>query len=115
MSDNDDIVFIYTTFANVEQARVLGRELIGEKLAGCVNIFPQMLSIYEWKGQIESGDEAAMIIKTRRGRLEAALARARELHPYETPALAVLPVDFTDPDYASWLVEATGIKSPAGD
>ncbi len=115
MSDHNDIVFIYTTFANAEQAGVVGRALISEKLAGCVNIFPQMLSIYEWQGRVESADEAAMIIKTRRGRLEDALARTREMHPYETPALIVLPVDFTDPDYASWLIGATTGKSAAGD
>ena len=106
-SENDDIVFIYTTFADTQQARRLGAKLVQEKLAGCVNIFPDMVSLYEWEGEMQTGSEAAMIIKTRRKRLEAALCRARELHPYETPALMVLPCEFTDEAYAKWLISAT--------
>ncbi len=104
----DNVVFIYTTFADAEQAKALGQKLILEKLAGCVNIFPGMISLYAWEGQMQTEPEAAMFIKTRREKREDALDRIRELHPYETPALVVLPIEYCDEAYAKWLISATG-------
>ncbi len=104
----DNIVFIYTTFADAEQAKALGKKLILEKLAACVNIFPGMISLYAWEGQMQTEPEAAMFIKTRSEKREDALGRIRELHPYETPALLVLPIEYADEAYAKWLISATG-------
>ncbi len=106
--DKDDIVFIYTTFAAMEQARALGENLVLEKLAACVNIFPGMVSLYEWEEQMQSENEVAMIIKTRRGKCEDAFRRIGELHPYDTPAILVLPVEHTEEAYKAWLISATG-------
>ena len=64
-----------------------GTALVAARLAACVNIFPGMISIYEWKGARETADEVAMIIKTRRSLADAVLAETKRLHPYELPAL----------------------------
>ena len=58
------IVSIYAVFANAEEAERIGRTVVEERLAACVNILGPVRSIYRWKGAIETADEAAAIFKT---------------------------------------------------
>lgn len=109
---NDPIRLIYTTFATLADAEACGSALVERRLAACVNILPQMVSIYEWQGRLSREQEVVMIVKTRAGRLDAALAALRDLHPYETPALITLaPEDVNDP-YADWLRRQTIPETP---
>ncbi len=93
MSASERPVFVYTTVATLEDAKSVGEALVAARLAACVNIFPGMLSIYEWKGKREHAEEVAMIIKTRASLSEAVMAETKRLHPYEMPALIVLSTE----------------------
>lgn len=103
----NDIAFIYTTLPSAEAASELGKELVGRKLAACVNIFPEITSIYEWQGELQSDTETAMIIKTRREIVNTAIEAARILHPYDTPALLILPITGGNESYLSWVMSQT--------
>ncbi len=107
MDNGDQPVLIYTTFASLDDAKRVGDALVTGRLAACVNIFPGMISIFEWKGAREETSEAAMIIKTRRSLTERVLAETRRLHPYELPALLVLPTEGGSADYCAWIVGQT--------
>jgi periplasmic divalent cation tolerance protein len=107
MATDDRPILVYTTFARVEEAREVGEALVAARLAACVNIFPGMISIYEWKGARETADEVAMIIKTRAALVEAVLIETKRLHPYEVPALLVLPTEGGSEDYAAWIARQT--------
>ncbi len=102
-------LLIYTTLDSMEGAKTLGRVLVESKLAACVNILPSMTAIYEWQGELQEAEEVVMLIKTREGCLDEALARAKEMHPYDTPALLVIEPLKVDPDFAAWIAEQTGM------
>ncbi|MGI8724589.1 MAG: divalent-cation tolerance protein CutA [Methyloceanibacter sp.] len=112
MRNKDLPVLIYTTFATIEDARAVGDALVAGRLAACVNIFPGMVSIFEWQGAREEASEVAMIIKTRRSLTDAVLAEAKRLHPYEVPALLVLPTEGGGAGYCAWIAAQTGPKPP---
>ena len=103
----DQAVFVYATFESVEQARAIGADLVGEGLAACVNIFPGMISIYRWQGEVENAAEAAMLVKTRAGLAEAVMTAITERHSYEMPALLVLPISGGSDAYLDWIAEQT--------
>jgi periplasmic divalent cation tolerance protein len=107
MENVDLPVLVYTTFARLEDAKRVGDALVAARLAACVNIFPGMISIFEWKGAREAANEVAMIIKTRGSLTEAVLAETKRLHPYELPALLVLPTEGGSPDYCAWIMGQT--------
>jgi periplasmic divalent cation tolerance protein len=110
----DQPVFIYTTFASGEDAEAVGGALVKERLAACVNIFPGMVSIYEWEGSTERTDEVAMLIKTRRGVLDEAIAGLRARHPYELPAVLVIPTEGGSAEYSAWIARMTKVGTVAG-
>jgi periplasmic divalent cation tolerance protein len=111
MPSDDLPVFVYTTFGSLEDAKRIGDALVAARFAACVNIFPGMISIYEWKGARETADEVAMIVKTRASLAETVMAEVKRLHPYELPALIVLPAAGGSEDYCNWILSQTGPAS----
>jgi len=107
MANDDRPVLIYTTFPSLEDAKRVGAALVAAGLAACVNMFPGMISIFEWKGAREEADEVAMIIKTRSALAEAVLQETKRLHPYELPALLVLPTEGGSEEYCGWIASQT--------
>jgi periplasmic divalent cation tolerance protein len=99
---------IYTTFPSLEEAKQVGQALVAARLAACVNMFPGMISLYEWEGAREEANEVAMIVKTRGALIQQVLAEVTRLHPYEVPALLVLPTEGGSADYCDWILRETG-------
>lgn len=107
MRENDKAVLVYTTFPTAEAAEEVGAALVDAGLAACVNILPAMTSIYIWDGARQRDAEAVMIVKTRRTLAERVMAETRERHPYDTPALLVIPVEGGSADYLAWIEAQT--------
>ena len=108
MANEDRVVLIYTSFPGLDDAKRVGEALVAARLAACVNMFPGMISIFEWQGAREEAGEVAMIIKTRAALVDAVLAETKRLHPYELPALLVLPTEGGSAEYCGWIVSETG-------
>jgi periplasmic divalent cation tolerance protein len=106
-----DYVVVLTTLPAEGDVEQFASQLVGERLAACVNILPAMRSVYRWKGSVEGADERQLVIKTTRARISTLEARIRQLHPYDVPEFVVLPVDSGSADYFSWLADSTR-KSP---
>lgn len=101
--EEKDAVVVLVTFSSLEEARVIAEQLVSERLAACVNVIPQVESIYRWKGAVERAQEAAGIIKTGRSRLDDLEQRYKELHSYEVPEFLVLSVASGSSGYLEWL------------
>lgn len=97
------IVSIYTVFASQAEAESIGRAVVEERLAACVNILAPCRSIYRWQGQVESADEVPAILKSDAAQADALIARIAELHSYEVPAITVWPVHKALAAYADWV------------
>lgn len=103
------ILSIYAVFANGEEAERIGRNVVEEGLAACVNILPPIRSIYRWKGEIETADEVAALFKTHHWRSDALMERIAELHSYDIPCIVAWPIEKIVGSYADW-VEDTVIR-----
>jgi periplasmic divalent cation tolerance protein len=107
----DAPVLVYTTYPSLVEAEKSGRLIVEAGLAACVNIVPEMVSIFRWKGEVERGAEAIMVIKTRASLQEQVAAAVRKSHRFETPAILFLPTDGGDKAYVDWILEETaGVK-----
>ncbi len=97
---------IYITTGDEDEAREIGRALVTEKLAACVNILP-VKSIYRWQGNIEEEGEVAIFVKTRDELVDQVIERVKQLHSYEVPCIVSFPIAKGNPDYLKWIGEAT--------
>src|SRR4051812_622503 len=103
----ENFVLVLTTIGARDDARSFASVLVGERLAACVNILPEMDSTYRWNGAVETERERQVIIKTTSERLPALEARVHELHPYELPEFIVLPIGSGSERYFEWLAAST--------
>jgi periplasmic divalent cation tolerance protein len=102
------VVSVYAVFATAEEAERIGRAVIEDRLAACINILPPCRSIYRWQGKIEDAEEVAAILKTNAGRADALIARIAELHSYHVPCVTVSPVTKLLDRYGDWVEDNVG-------
>jgi len=101
-----EIIVLITASSKDEAARV-GTALVDEHLAACVNIVPQIRSLFFWEGKTQDQDEILLVVKSRLPLLERIIARVKALHSYTVPEIIALPIIGGSPEYLHWLDEET--------
>ena len=102
------VISVYAIFADAEEAERIGRAVVEERLAACINILGPTRSIYRWKGAIETSDEVAALFKTTEERAADLIARIAALHSYDVPCVAAWPIDRILGSYADWVEDTVG-------
>jgi len=97
------VVSVYCVFANSEEAERIGRTVVEEGLAACINVLGSCRSIYRWHGAIETAEEAPAILKTTADSSDSLIARIAGLHSYDVPCIAVWPVEKLLLSYSEWV------------
>ena len=90
-----------------EAAGPLAQGLVEARLAACVNVLPEIRSVYRWDGAVTSDKESLLVIKTRAASFGPLRAWLHERHPYDLPEVIALPVTAGAPDYLAWVAEET--------
>jgi len=99
-------VIVFITTRSVEEAKQIAEVLVGQQLAACVNIVPEILSIYRWQGKIENDTEAKMIIKTKSSLVSQLTQTVKKLHSYDVCEVTVVPIISGNSDYLKWIDES---------
>jgi len=109
-----DKLLVLVTCSSAVEARRIARAVVDARLAACVNILPgSLLSIYRWKGKVESARERLLLIKTSRKRLLKLRAAVERLHSYDVPEFIAVPIAAGSRAYLSWIEESLN-ESPHG-
>jgi periplasmic divalent cation tolerance protein len=103
-----DKKLVLTTCGSLEEARKISRTLIERRLAACVNIAPQIESVYRWQGKIETATEFLLLIKTTAGAFEELQNALTELHSYNVPECIEIPIENGSAAYLAWIGESIG-------
>lgn len=102
-----DAMVVLVTAGDADEGARIGRALVEERLAACVNVVGPIRSIYRWQGAVEDAQEWLLVVKARAADLPALEARVRTLHSYDVPEVLALPVYGGAAAYLAWLDEAT--------
>ena len=100
-------IVILVMAKNKDEADKIARHLISGKLAACVNIIPQVQSIFTWQEKIETEDEVLLIIKSRQSLFEKIEVAVKEVHSYSVPEIIALPIAAGSQEYLNWINEST--------
>jgi periplasmic divalent cation tolerance protein len=105
----NNLRLIYITTRDKAEAKVIGRALVEERLAACINILDGMESIYYWEGKIEEEKECLLIAKTHYSKVKLITEKVKQLHSYKVPC--ILSITLTEnegnKDYLNWLLSET--------
>ena len=100
-----EVQIVLCTFPGMVEARQIGTVLVEKQLAACVNLIPQIESIYRWQGQVESNPETLAIFKTTAAAWPEFQRELTALHPYEVPEIVALTPAAMNPAYQVWVFD----------
>lgn len=95
----------FVTVPNIEEGKKIANILVESKLAACVNIIQNVISIYRWKGNIERENEMLLIIKTTENKCDLIIQKVREIHSYSNPECVAFKIEKGSKIYLDWINE----------
>jgi periplasmic divalent cation tolerance protein len=107
MNEFVPVVILITTSID-EEAERIANKLLTQRKAACVNIIPKVRSLFRWKGELDSADEAVLIVKTKASLVDQIVSLVREAHSYEVPEVIALPLIGGNRDYLNWMSDELG-------
>lgn len=91
------------TAGTADEANRIAEMLVSKRLAACVQVLPEMRSIYIWKGEVQREGEVLMLAKTSMGKFGDLEREVRAIHSYETPEIIAVPAEAASQPYLAWL------------
>ena|SRR6266568_6818429 len=98
------MVFIYTTCANTDEAKLLGKLIIDKKMGACVDYWP-INSMYNWEGELKELSQTMLMITTLESKLEEVNDLISKHHSYSTPLIAGIDIRRINRAYKEWMTE----------
>ena len=109
MKSSEKLCWVYMTADSIDEAKNIGRELIKQNLAACVNLLENMTSIYKWEDKLEEGQEVVLIAKTRKVLMPKLIGTVNSLHSYDCPCILELPIQGGNSEFLSWIETETEV------
>ena len=106
MEVRSDPIVVLMTAASAEEATRIAELLVNKKLAACVQILPDLQSVYVWKGEVQREKEVLLLAKTIRANFAELEREVRAIHSYETPEIIALPIVEGSEPYLKWLTSS---------
>jgi len=102
-----DLIVVVTSVGTEDQALDVAHALIRNRQAACVNIIPNVHSIYRWKGRVCSDGEMLLIIKTVAEEFEGVKETIQKVNTYELPEVLAYRVDHASELFGDWIARMT--------
>lgn len=99
------INLMYITAGSKDEAVMIGKALVNDRLAACVNIIENMYSMYMWDGKLQDDNETILIAKTTKERVPDLIEKVNALHSYDCPCIVSLPVSDGNPAFLKWVAD----------
>lgn len=101
-----EALVVFMTAANVDEARRIAERLVHARLAACVQVLPEIESVYRWKNEVQHEKEILLLAKTTVDRFEELEKEVRAIHSYETPEIVAVTAARISQPYQAWLFDS---------
>lgn len=99
-------IIVLITAADKKEAKKIAGGLIAQRLAACVNIIPNVSSLFWWQGKTDNAKEVLLIAKSKSSAFKKIKTLVKKLHSYEVPEIIALPIIAGEKKYLEWLNDA---------
>ena len=96
-------IVLFITTANTGEAQQISRVLLEQKKAACVNIIPNIDSLFWWEGKLDSERENLLVVKTKASLLSEIINLVKKMHSYAVPEIIAMPIVGGNQDYLEWI------------
>jgi periplasmic divalent cation tolerance protein len=103
-----DAIVVFMTAPKADEARRIAKELVERQLAACVQILPEIESVYRWNGEVQRDTEILILAKTTAAQFDDLERAVREMHSYDTPEIVAVPMAHVSEPYRAWLADNVG-------
>ena len=100
------MLVVLTTTPNKAEAEVLAKKIIESKLAACVQIMPQMTSVYFWEGKVQTQPEHLLLIKTLEEKFDDLSEFIKKNHTYDVPEIVAIDAVKVSEPYLNWIQDS---------
>ncbi len=97
------MIVVLTTVPNEKEGATLARKIVEAKLAACVQILPQIKSLYFWEDKIQADTENLLLIKTLHEKYDELERFIKENHSYDVPEIVALSAEKISGGYFKWM------------
>lgn len=106
MSENRFIIVLCTCPDNAI-AKGLAQDLVESRFAACINIIPNIQSVYRWDNKVTSSDEFLLVIKSTLAQYKQIEDLIFKKHPYDCPEVIACEISHGASNYLNWLQTET--------
>ncbi|HBH97553.1 MAG TPA: divalent-cation tolerance protein CutA [Candidatus Omnitrophica bacterium] len=99
-------VVVFVTCPSLKSAKQLAQHVVKARVAACVNILPEIRSLFRWQGKVDQAKETLLLIKTTARRFPALKRHILRSHPYDVPEVIALPVVAAHRPYTTWVAQS---------
>ena len=103
-----DAIVVFMTSGNADEARRIANELVERQLAACVQVLPEIESVYRWNGEVQRETEILLLAKTTAAQFEDLERTVRAIHRYDTPEIVAVTMAHVSEPYRAWLASNVG-------
>ena len=101
-----DAIVVFMTASSVGEARRIADQLVETRLAACVQVLPEIESIYRWQGEVQREKEVLILVKTTAEQFAELEKSVRAIHSYDTPEIVAVRMSDVSEPYRAWLTES---------
>jgi periplasmic divalent cation tolerance protein len=97
------MLIVFSTCPDLIEARSLARKIVDARLAACVQVLPEMTSVYYWEQDVQEESEHLLLIKTLPEKWDELKALIIKEHSYTVPEIVGIESSNVSAPYAEWI------------
>ena len=97
------MLIVLTATPSTEEAEALAAKIVEARLAACVQILPQMNSVYVWEGELRREGEHLLLIKTLPENFDELSQFITANHSYDVPEIVAIEAERVAEPYLEWI------------
>ena len=100
---------VYVTVKDEDEGLFIAQKVVEKKLAACANLYPKIRSVFNYQNQIQTQEEAVLLLKTTFQAYDKLERFIIQVHSYDHPCILKLPIEGGAADFMSWIKDTVVI------